>query len=163
VDPDLRNAQFENIGQLREDYGWRGLPVLSVDTKKKEFLGGLHRDGKLYCHDGEPLKRYDHDFPYLAEGKLVTHGSYDIKAKEGFVTIGSSAETPAFVASCLARWWLFRGRYDSPDAGEVLLLMDSGGDNAERSIQFKHELLKLAACTGLKIRVARYPPYCSKW
>ncbi|MFT6863427.1 MAG: hypothetical protein ACJAVK_001988 [Akkermansiaceae bacterium] len=41
--------------------------------------------------------------------------------------------------------------------------MDAGGANAARSIQFKHELLKLATRTGLKIRVAHYPPYCSKW
>ena len=45
----------------------------------------------------------------------------------------------------------------------MLLLLDPGGANAERSIQFKHELLKLAARTGLEIRVAHYPPYCSKW
>jgi hypothetical protein len=163
VDPVLRNAQFENISELRKDYSQRGLPVLSVDTKKKEFLGGLYRDGQLYSHDGKPLKRYDHDFPYLAEGKLVPHGIYDINANEGFVTIGTSAETPAFVAGCLSRWWAFRGRYDYPDAGEVLILLDSGGANAARSIQFKHELLKLAAHTGLKFRVAHYPPYCSKW
>jgi len=163
VDPERRNAQFENIAQLREDYQQRGLPVLSVDTKKKEFLGGLYRGGKLYSQNGEPLKRYDHDFPYLAEGKLVPHGIYDLHANTGFVTIGTSAETSAFVARCLGRWWNYRGRYDYPDAGEVLLLMDAGGANAARSIQFKHELLKLATLTGLTIRVAHYPPYCSKW
>jgi len=38
VDPERRNAQFENIAQLRADYEQRGSPVLSVDTKKKEFL-----------------------------------------------------------------------------------------------------------------------------
>jgi len=117
VDPERRNAQFENIAQLREDYQQRGLPVLSVDTKKKEFLGGLYRGGKLYSQNGEPLKRYDHDFPYLAEGKLVPHGIYDLHANTGFVTIGTSAETSAFVARCLGRWWNYRGRYDYPDAG----------------------------------------------
>lgn len=54
VDPDLRNEQFENIEKLRAQYEKQGFPVLSVDTKKKEFLGGLHRDGEFYsqtvCH-----------------------------------------------------------------------------------------------------------------
>jgi|GEM_PF-2299947 len=46
----------------------------------------------------------------------------------------------------------------------MLLLMDACGANAARSIQFKHELLKLATRTGLKIRVAHYPPYWpTKW
>jgi len=137
--------------------------VLSVDTKKKEFLGGLYRDGGLYSQDGVPLKRFDHDFPHLAEGKLVPHGIYDLQANTGFVTIGTSAETPAFVAQCLSLWWNYRGSYDYAEAGHLLLLMDAGGANAARSIQFKHELLKLAARTGLEIRVAHYPPYCSKW
>lgn len=137
--------------------------MLSVDTKKKEFIGGLYRHGKLYSQDGEPLKRYDHDFPHLAEGKLVPHGIYDLQANTGFVTIGTSAETSAFVARCLGRWWKYRGRHDYPGAGKVLLLMDAGGANAARSIQFKHELLKLAARIGLTIQVAHYPPYCSKW
>jgi hypothetical protein len=163
VDPERRKAQFENIAHLRANYEQRGFPVLRVDTKKKEFLGGLYRDGKRYSQNGEPLKRYDHDFPYLAEGKLVPHGIYDLHANPGFVTIGTSAETSAFVARGLGRGWNSRSRHDSPEAGEMLLLMDAGGANAARSIQFKHELLKLATRTGLKIRMAHDPPNCSKW
>lgn len=163
VDPDLRNAQFENIERLRADYEKQGLPVLSVDTKKKETLGGLYRDGKLYTQGGVSLERFDHDFPHLAEGKVVPHGIFDLHANKGFVTIGTSAETPAFVAESLGLWWNYRGRYDYPEAGHILLLMDSGGANAARGIQFKHEMLKLAARTGLEIRIAHYPPYCSKW
>jgi hypothetical protein len=117
VDPERRNAQFEYIAHLRADYEQQGLPVLSVDTKKKEFYGGLYRDGKLYSQNGESLKRYDHDFPYLAEGKLVPHGIYDLHANTGFVTIGTSAETFAFVARCLGRWENYRGRHAYPDAG----------------------------------------------
>lgn len=162
-DPENRNAQFEYISHLRETYGEAGCPVLSVDTKKKEFLGGLYRDGRLYSLNGEPLKRFDHDFPHLAEGRVVPHGIYDLHSNSGFITIGTSAETPAFVAASLSLWWNYRGRFDYGDRHEILLLMDSGGANASRSIQFKHEMLKLAAKTGLTIRVAHYPPYSSKW
>lgn len=163
VDPCLRNAQFENIEKVRARYEAQEWPVLSVDTKKKEFLGGLYRDGKLYSQDGVPLKRFDHDFPHLAEGKVVPHGIYDLQSNKGFVTIGTSAETPAFVAESIALWWNYRGRHDYPNADHVLLLMDAGGANAARSIQFKHEMLKLATRTGIGFRVAHYPPYCSKW
>jgi hypothetical protein len=34
-----RNAQFENIGRLRQEYLDAGDPVVSIDTKKKELLG----------------------------------------------------------------------------------------------------------------------------
>lgn len=136
---------------------------MSVDTKKKEFLGGLYREGKLYCQDGNSLKRFDHDFPYLADGKVVPHGIYDLQKNSGFITIGTSAETAAFVAESLNLWWNYRGRYDYKECNHLLLLMDAGGANSCRSIQFKHEMLKLAIRTGLIITIAHYPPYCSKW
>jgi hypothetical protein len=161
-DPEKRNAQFENIEGLRKVFEASVDPVLSADTKKKEFLGGLHRDGELYTLEGEPLKRFDHDFPYLADGKVVPHGIFDTQANTGFITLGTSAETPAFVAESLRLWWNFRGRYDYPASRRLLLLLDSGGANGSRCIQFKHEALKLSARTGLAIRVAHYPPYCSK-
>lgn len=134
-----------------------------MDTKKKEFLGALYRDGKLYSQGGEPLKRFDHDFPYLAEGRVVPHGIYDLHNNSGFITVGTSAETPAFIAASLGLWWNYRGRFDYPGCNRVLLLLDSGGANASRGIQFKHEMLKLATRTGITFRVAHYPPYCSKW
>ena len=40
-----RNAQFENIARLKRKYLRAGLPVISIDTKKKELLGDFYRDG----------------------------------------------------------------------------------------------------------------------
>ncbi|MEM9942036.1 MAG: ISAzo13 family transposase, partial [Planctomycetota bacterium] len=40
-----RNAQFENIAQLKQQYLDAGLPVISIDTKKKEMLGNFYREG----------------------------------------------------------------------------------------------------------------------
>ncbi|SHE23422.1 ISAzo13-like element transposase-related protein [methanotrophic endosymbiont of Bathymodiolus puteoserpentis (Logatchev)] len=40
-----RNAQFENIAELRTLYTSAGNPVISVDTKKKELIGNLFREG----------------------------------------------------------------------------------------------------------------------
>ena len=137
--------------------------MLSVDTKKKEFLGGIYRDGTLYCKVGESLIRFDHDFPYLAEGRMIPHGIYDTALNKGFITLGTSAETPAFVAECLRKWWNYQGHYDYPGCWRLLLLMDGGGANSHRVHQFKREMIKLATWIGLEIRIAHYPPYCSKW
>lgn len=40
-----RNAQFEKIAQLKQQYFEAGRPVISIDTKKKEMLGNFYRDG----------------------------------------------------------------------------------------------------------------------
>ena len=43
-----RNAQFENIARLKQEFLAAGDPVISMDTKKRELLGNFYRDGKLY-------------------------------------------------------------------------------------------------------------------
>ncbi len=40
---------------------------------------------------------------------------------------------------------------------------DGGGSNSARKYIFKHDLDRLSASIGLPIRVAHYPPYCSKY
>ena len=44
-----RDEQFQKIKKIKEDFFKRGLPVLSIDTKKKEFIGRFYREGKSYC------------------------------------------------------------------------------------------------------------------
>ncbi len=63
-----RDAQFCYLGTLIDEYLDAGRPVLSMDTKKKEFLGNLYRDGRVYCN--QPRRAYDHDFPSWASGVL---------------------------------------------------------------------------------------------
>lgn len=126
-------------------------------------MGGILRDGWLYTHYGEALCRYDHDFPHLAEGKVIPHGIYDLNQNTGHITLGTSSETPAFIGESIGLWWRYRGRFDYPGQGKITLLFDAGGANSYRCDQFKREMLKLSARTGLIIRIAHYPSYCSKW
>ncbi|MCP4627124.1 MAG: hypothetical protein GY850_26985, partial [bacterium] len=43
-----RNEQFEYIAELMGIFMTAGNPIISIDTKKKEFIGNLYRDGTLY-------------------------------------------------------------------------------------------------------------------
>jgi hypothetical protein len=161
VDPRQRDAQFRRIAALRRLAHRRGVPVLSIDTKKKELLGTLHRRGQCYSSAAQDV--YDHDFRHLADGVLVPHGVYDIVRNRAFLTLGTSRETSAFVCDAIALAWeqCFRPLY--PDATEVILLCDCGGANAARSLRFKEDLIALAARLGVRLRIAHYPPYTSKW
>lgn len=67
-----RNAQFENIAQLKAKYLTKGEPVISIDTKKKERIGNFSRDGHI--HTQAQVQTLDHDFPSAGEGKLIPHG-----------------------------------------------------------------------------------------
>ena len=161
VDPDERDRQFRYIDTLRRQAQARGVPVLCVDTKKKESLGHLHRRGQCYSNDAQYV--YDHDYRHLARGVLVPHGVYDYHDHVGFITLGTSRETSAFVCDAIALVWEEDRAARYPDAEEIVLTFDSGGANAARSIRFKEDLVELSGRLGLRLRVAHYPPYTSKW
>jgi hypothetical protein len=156
-----RNAQFENIARLKQEYLEAGQPVVSMDTKKKELLGNFYRDGKLYTR--EVIEVFDHDFPSAAGGVVFPHGLYDMGLNRGHINLGTSHETSQFACDSIERWWQQQGRRQYPQATRLLLLCDGGGSNSSRRYVFKEELQKLADRLGLEIRVAHYPPYCSKY
>jgi hypothetical protein len=76
-----RNAQFQNISRLKKDHLDAGLPVISVDTKKKELLGNFHRDGVIDTQ--ADIEVNDHDFSSMGNGTLIPHGIYDVGANSG--------------------------------------------------------------------------------
>ncbi len=156
-----RNAQFQNIVRLRQEYMAAGEPVLSIDTKKKELLGNFYREGKLYTQ--QPIKVFDHDFPSAASGVVFPHGIYDLARNHGHINLGTSRETSQFACDSIEKWWQEQGRAQYPQATKLLLLCDGGGSNSASRYVFKEQLQALADRLGLEIRVAHYPPYCSKY
>jgi len=138
-------------------------PVLSIDTKKKEELGQLTRNEAVLCKNGVAPDTYDHDYSYLATGKAIPHGIYDVRQNKGFISIGDSHETAAFIVDNLIWWWNQYGSMDYPQATTILILCDSGGANGYRHHLFKKLLLEFAQDTGLRVLVAHFPPYCSKY
>jgi hypothetical protein len=156
-----RNAQFQNIARWKQEYLAAGQPVLSMDTKKKELLGNFYRAGRLYTQ--EVIEVFDHDFPTAATGVVFPHGLYDVGRNRGHINLGTSHETSQFACDSIERWWQQQGRSQYPGATRLLLLCDGGGSNSARRYVFKEQLQKLADRLGLEIRVAHYPPYCSKY
>ncbi len=138
-------------------------PMLSIDTKKKEVLGLLTRNEAVLCKDGISPRVYDHDYSYLATGRVIPHGIYDIRLNKGYITLGSSHETAAFIIDNLKWWWFEHGSKEYPDATTILIFCDCGGANGYRHHLFKKLLQDLAREIGLRILVVHYPPYCSKY
>ena len=156
-----RNEQFENIARVKAEYEDSDNPIISMDTKKKEYLGNFYRDGHLYTQ--EEVRTFDHDFNSFATGKIIPHGIYDLKLNIGYLNLGNSRDTSQFACENLRRWWLEQGRYDYPKATSILLLCDGGGSNGSRNYLFKADLQQLVDEIGIEIRVAHYPPYASKY
>lgn len=156
-----RNAQFENIARLRREYQAAGDPVISIDTKKKEQLGNFHRAGTTFTE--QPVETFDHDFSSAGQGKLIPHGIYDLGREHAHVHLNTSHDTSELCCDSVALWWQQHGQSAYPHSQRLLILCDGGGSNSATQYLFKEDLQRLATRLGLEVRVAHYPPYCSKY
>ena len=157
-----RDRQFKNISKIKAKYTADAVnPVISMDTKKKEWIGNFYRDGRLYTQ--KVLKTNDHDFNSLAEGVVIPHGIYDLKQNSGYINIGTSKDTSEFACDSIMNWWKNQGKFDYPNADSILILCDGGGSNSSRHYIFKQDLQKLVNKIGVEIQIAHYPPYTSKY
>ena len=157
-----RNAQFEHINAKAQDCIDRGVPVISVDTKKKELVGNFKNGGREWQPQDEPELVDVHDFPSDAVGKAIPYGVFDVDANEGFVSVGVDHDTPVFAATSIEAWWKRVGAKRYPEAKELYITADSGGSNSYRSHVWKRELQRIADKLDISIvaaiRLARRSP-----
>ena len=156
-----RDAQFQNIARLIDEYETAGNPYFSVDSKAKEFHGQLFRKGRVRCT--QAFEALDHDFPSWAEGVIIPHGIYDPVRNRGHINLGLSRDTTQFACESLKWYWNRIGQQCYAGAESILLLMDGGGSNSASKYIFKHDLQAVVSAIGIPIRVAHYPSYCSKY
>ncbi len=158
-----RNEQFEHINNTALDYTQKGLPVISIDCKKKENIGNFKNAGAEYAPKGEPVRVLDHDFPLPELGKAAPYGVYDVGDNEGMVSVGVSHDTAQFAVNSIRTWWQEMGMVRYPDAKRLLITCDGGGSNGSRNRLWKVELQKFSDETGLEVEVCHFPPGTSKW
>jgi hypothetical protein len=163
IDHPDRNEQFEFINKKAQDFVARGLPVISVDAKKKESIAPHGNSGREWEPKGSPVEVRSHDFFDTGAPSAIPYGIYDIGKNLGFVNIGTDHNTPTFAARSMEKWWDQIGLQLYPYGKEIFVTADAGGSNASRSLVWKANLQDLADRKGLTIHVSHFPPGTSKW
>jgi transposase len=158
-----RDGQFRYINKQVKRFLREGMPTVSVDTKKKELVGGFRNAGRAWHPAGQAPRVNVHDFPHLGHGKAVPYGTYDIGKDEGLVNVGISHDTAEFAVASIRRWWKAMGRRAYPAATRLLICADAGGSNGPKLRAWKAHLQRFAREYGLDITVCHYPPGTSKW
>jgi hypothetical protein len=157
-----RDGQFRLISELVRGFQAAGEPVISVDAKKKELVGNYKNGGTEWHPRGDPEQAEVHDFKGEL-GRAVPYGVYDMTAGDGWVNVGTDADTGAFAVESIRRWWEKIGQAACPHATRLLITADAGGSNGSRLRLWKVELARLAQELGLEISVSHFPPGTSKW
>jgi len=158
-----RDQQFNYINEKCKEFQKENQPVISVDTKKKEYIGNFKNGGKELRPKNDPLLVNVYDFEDKELGKVNPYGVYDLLKNEGWVNVGIDNDTASFAVESIRRWWNMMGCKSYPEAKKLMITADCGGSNGYRLRLWKTELKKLADEVGLEISVCHFPPGTSKW
>ena len=156
-----RDRQFCYLQEQIDRFRDAGLPVISIDAKKKELIGDFKNGGAKWGLEADAVNC--HDFRQDALYRAAPYGIYDLLANRGHVCIGLSSDTAAFAAASIREWWVRLGCKRYGAMAELLILADSGGSNGCRPRLWKTGLQGLADRYGLRLTVCHYPTGASKW
>ena len=158
-----RDDQFRFIEATVQSYLAAGLPVISVDCKKKELLGNFKNNGQEYRKSQDPRPVLDHDFMLKELGKVAPYGVYLLNDNTGFMNLTKCSDTSEFAVESIRAWWQLYGKEHFPNSKKLLITCDGGGSNGCRVRLWKEQLAVFSEETGLDIMVCHFPPGTSKW
>ena len=129
---------------------------ISVDAKATVKVGPFSRGGKSRAE----VKAADHDFEVKA--RVTPVGIFLPATDELFLYGVSSKVTSDCLVDRLEQWWeRVRERFASITT--LVVNLDNGPENHSRRTQFLYRMVQFAHSSGLRVRLAYYPPYHSKY
>lgn len=129
---------------------------ISMDAKATVKVGPFARGGKSRAQ----VKAADHDFE--ATAKVTPVGIFLPATDELFLYGVTSKVTSDCLVDRLEQWWeSVRERFATITT--LVLNLDNGPECHSRRTQFLFRLVQFALRTGLRVRLAYYPPYHSKY
>ncbi len=127
-----------------------------MDAKATVKVGLFSRGGKSRV----PTYAADHDFQ--PEATVTPVGIFLPASDELFLYGVTSKVTSDCLADRLVQWWdQVRGRF--PQITTLVINLDNGPENHSRRTQFLYRMVQFAQTYDVRVRLAYYPPYHSKY
>lgn len=127
---------------MRADVKWTNLSRRQISRRLKEL--GTTPAGKNVVS----RLLWEHGYRRRKPQKKRTMGSHD---------------TTELACESIELGWREQGRKAYPQTDALLVPCDGGGSNRSSKYLFEEDLQALSNRLGLQIRIAHYPPYCSKY
>jgi len=129
---------------------------ISIDAKATVKIGRFARGGKSRAHSSA----CDHDFK--PDATLTPVGIFLPETDELFVYAVRSKVTSDCLLDRLVQWWeAVRHRFGHITT--LVINLDNGPENHSRRTQFMQRLVEFVRQYGIRVRLAYYPPYHSKY
>lgn len=149
------DAIFERLNQTRNTYHDQpNVVCLSFDTKDRVKIGHFSRGGMSRME----VKAADHDF---SKQFVTPFGILDVCSDQVGLFFTTSKVTVDFMVDQLEAYWKTSGYEGTKDT--LVLYADNGPENHSRRTQFMKRIVEFAVTYNVKVILAYYPPYHSKY
>lgn len=149
------DAIFENLKKVHDDNKSKSNVLrLSIDTKDRVKIGEFSRGGSSRVI----VKAGDHDF---GGDYLTPFGILDLTHNHVELIFTNSKVTADFMVDYIEDYWLKSGHPNGKDT--LILNADNGPENSSRRTQFMKRMMEFSAKYKVKVILAYYPPYHSKY
>jgi hypothetical protein len=129
---------------------------VSIDAKATVNIGPFSRRGRSRTR----TKAADHDFQ--PEATLTPFGIFLPEHDDLWLSMARSKVTSDFIVDRLEQWW--EGvRLRFLRVKTLVINLDNGPENHSRRTQFLKRIVEFAGKFGLRVQLAYYPPYHSKY
>jgi transposase len=129
---------------------------ISIDAKAAVHVGPFSRRGRSRTK----TEAADHDFK--PEATLTPFGIFLPQYDDLWLYMACSKVTSDFIADRLEQWWQ-EVRLRFLNVKTLVINLDNGPENHGRRTQFLKRVVAFARRYGLKVQLAYYPPYHSKY
>jgi transposase len=129
---------------------------ISIDAKATVPIGPFSRRGK----GRSKTKAADHDFKPVAN--WTPFGIFVPRTDDLWLDLTRSKVTSDFIVDRLEQWWQ-EVRLGFLNVKTLVINLDNGPENHSRRTQFLKRIVEFARKSGLRVHLAYYPPYHSKY
>jgi len=147
---------FGNIQEVKETYlGQKNAVLLSIDTKDRVKVGPFSRGGQ----NRVLTQTVDHDF---GNEFLTPFGILDTTNDHLELFFTESKVTADFMIDALETYWQQEG-FKEDGVDTLVIYADNGPENSSRRTQYMKRIIEFSAKQDVKVVLAYYPPYHSKY
>jgi transposase len=151
------DAIFEQLKQVNPEADRTDETLrISIDAKAAVNIGPFSRRGKSRTRTAAA----DHDFK--PEATLTPFGIFLPRYDDLWLYMARSKITSDFIVDRLEQWWQ-EVRLRFLKVKTLVINLDNGPENHSRRTQFLKRIVAFAEKSGLRVRLAYYPPYHSKY
>jgi transposase len=157
------DAQLGHINRKAQACFAAGDPVISVEARKKEFVGEFRNGGSVGSPQDFLEKEPASDSLISEPGQVVPYEVYHLGYNDDSTNKEAKHDTEAFALEGIQHWWNATGHVAYAQARRLLIITDGNSSHALRAHLLNLKAQKLADETGLAIMVCHRPLCTSKW